>query len=61
MLGSISIFVHSASPKRNESDTALVVTEAQWDSMIAIGLRAGFVLGQAVGAHMKALRATLES
>jgi 3-oxoacyl-[acyl-carrier protein] reductase len=53
-LGSISIFVHSASPKRNESDAALAVTEAQWDSMIAVGLRAGFVLGQAVGAHMKA-------
>ena len=55
-LGSISIFVHSASPKRYESDAALAVTEAQWDSMIAIGLRAGFVLGQAVGAHMKAHR-----
>ncbi len=53
-LGSISIFVHSASPRRYESDVALAVTEAQWDSMITVGLRAGFVLGQAVGAHMKA-------
>jgi NAD(P)-dependent dehydrogenase (short-subunit alcohol dehydrogenase family) len=34
----------------------LAVTEAQWDSMITVGLRAGFVLGQAVGAHMKAHR-----
>jgi len=54
MLESISILVHSASPKRNESDAALAVTEAQWDSMVTVGLRAGFVLGQAVGAHMKA-------
>ncbi len=54
MLESISILVHSASPKRNESDAVLAVTEAQWDSMVTVGLRAGFVLGQAVGAHMKA-------
>jgi NAD(P)-dependent dehydrogenase (short-subunit alcohol dehydrogenase family) len=55
-LGSISIFVHSASPKRHESETALAVTEAQWDAMTTVGLRAGFVLGQAVGAHMKERR-----
>jgi 3-oxoacyl-[acyl-carrier protein] reductase len=55
-LGSISILVHSASPRRHESDVALAVAEAQWDSMITVGLRAGFVLGQAVGAHMKAHR-----
>jgi len=53
-LGSISIFVHSASPKRHESQTALAVTEAQWDAMLTVGLRSGFVLGQAAGAHMKA-------
>jgi NAD(P)-dependent dehydrogenase (short-subunit alcohol dehydrogenase family) len=52
-LGSVSIFVHSASPKRHESETALAVTEAQWDSMTTVGLRAGFVLGQLVGSHMK--------
>jgi NAD(P)-dependent dehydrogenase (short-subunit alcohol dehydrogenase family) len=52
-LGSISIFVHSASPKRHENETALVVTEAEWDAMTTVGLRAGFVLGQAAGAHMK--------
>jgi NAD(P)-dependent dehydrogenase (short-subunit alcohol dehydrogenase family) len=46
--------VHSASPKRLESETALAVTEAEWDSMTSVGLRAGFVLGQAAGAHMKA-------
>ena len=53
-LGSISIFVHSASPRRFESETALAVTEAEWDSMTSVGLRAGFLLGQAAGAHMKA-------
>jgi NAD(P)-dependent dehydrogenase (short-subunit alcohol dehydrogenase family) len=52
--GAISILVHSASPKRHESQTALAVTEAEWDSMITVGLRAGFVLGQAAGAAMKA-------
>ena len=53
-LGTMSIFVHCAAPKRNESETALAVTEAQWDAMVTVGLRAGFVLGQAAGAHMKA-------
>jgi len=54
VLGSISIFVHSASPRRLENETALGVTEAEWDLMTSVGLRAGFLLGQAVGAHMKA-------
>ena len=53
-LGSVSILVHSASPRRHESETALAVTEAQWDAMVTVGLRAGFVLGQAAGNHMKA-------
>lgn len=53
-LGAVSIFVHSASPKRRESETALAVTEAEWDAMVDVGLRSGFVLGQAAGAHMKA-------
>jgi 3-oxoacyl-[acyl-carrier protein] reductase len=54
--GAISILVHSASPKRHENQTALAVTEAEWDSMLTVGLRAGFVLGQAAGAQMKARR-----
>jgi len=53
-VGSLSIFVHSASPRRLESETALSVTEAEWDLMTSVGLRAGFLLGQAAGAHMKA-------
>jgi NAD(P)-dependent dehydrogenase (short-subunit alcohol dehydrogenase family) len=31
----------------------LALTEAEWDAMTTVGLRAGFVLGQAAGAHMK--------
>ena len=53
-LGRISVFVHSASPKRSEDQTILAVSEAQWDAMLSVGLRAGFVLGQAAGTHMKA-------
>jgi 3-oxoacyl-[acyl-carrier protein] reductase len=53
-LGSVSIMVHCASPRRRESETALAVTETEWDAMVTVGLRAGFVLGQAAGRHMKA-------
>jgi len=53
-VGSISILVHSAAPKRRESETVLAVTESEWDAMVGIGLRSGFVLGQAAGAHMTA-------
>ncbi|MEJ1974821.1 MAG: SDR family oxidoreductase [Acetobacteraceae bacterium] len=52
-LGRISVFVHCAAPRRREEQTALAVTEAQWDEMLTINLRAGFVLGQAVGCHMR--------
>ena len=40
-LGAVSIFVHCAAPKRHEGETALAVTEAQWDAMVTVGLRAG--------------------
>ena len=53
-LGTVSILVHSASPRRHENQTVLAVTETQWDEMVTVGLRAAFVLGQAAGAHMKA-------
>ncbi|MBR0665498.1 SDR family oxidoreductase [Roseomonas hellenica] len=53
-LGTVSILVHSASPRRREEQTMLAVTEAEWDAMVNVGLRAGFVLGQAAGVHMKA-------
>ena len=52
-LGTVSIFVHSASPRRQEEQTALNVTEAQWREMLAVNLDAAFVLTQALGLHMK--------
>ena len=52
-LGKVSVFVHAASPKRQESQTALAVTEAQWREMLEINLNAGFLLAQALGRHMK--------
>jgi NAD(P)-dependent dehydrogenase (short-subunit alcohol dehydrogenase family) len=51
--GQISVFVHSAAPKRSEQQTVLNVTEAEWDAMLTVGLRSGFLLGRSVGAHMK--------
>lgn len=53
MLGKVSIFVHCAAPRRREEQTALAVTEAQWDEMVNINLRSGFLLGQAAGRHMR--------
>ena len=32
----------------------MAVSDAEWDAMLTVGLRSGFVLGQSVGAHMKA-------
>jgi NAD(P)-dependent dehydrogenase (short-subunit alcohol dehydrogenase family) len=52
-LGSVSIFVHSASPKRNEGETVLAATEAQWRQMLAVNLDAAFVLMQALGLDMR--------
>src|SRR5476649_2635509 len=49
-LGQISIFVHSAAPRRSEDQKMMAVTEEQWDAMLNVGLRSGFVLGQSVGA-----------
>jgi len=52
-LGGVSIFVHSASPRRREEDTALEVSEATWRAMQEVNLNAGFLLGQALGRHMR--------
>lgn len=52
-LGSISLFVHAASPRRREVDHAMALSEDIWDSMIEVNLRSGFFLGRAVGAHMR--------
>jgi NAD(P)-dependent dehydrogenase (short-subunit alcohol dehydrogenase family) len=51
-LGKVSIFVHSASPRRQEAQTALAVSEAQWREMLAVNLDAAFALAQTLGRHM---------
>jgi 3-oxoacyl-[acyl-carrier protein] reductase len=52
-LGSVSIFVHAASPRREETQTALQVTFEQWREMLAVNLDAAFILCQRLGRHMK--------
>jgi NAD(P)-dependent dehydrogenase (short-subunit alcohol dehydrogenase family) len=52
-LGSISLFVHAASPRRLEADTPLTVSEATWDAMTEINLRTGFFLAREIGRHMR--------
>lgn len=52
-LGKVTLFVHAASPRRHESQTALAVTEGEWREMLEINLNAGFLLAQALGRHMK--------
>jgi NAD(P)-dependent dehydrogenase (short-subunit alcohol dehydrogenase family) len=51
-LGQVSIFVHCASPQRQEAQTALKVSYPQWREMLAVNLDAAFVLGQRLGRHM---------
>lgn len=52
-LGTISLFVHAASPRRREADTPLSVGEATWDAMTGVNLRAGFFLAREIGQHMR--------
>ncbi|MGQ0544822.1 MAG: SDR family NAD(P)-dependent oxidoreductase [Betaproteobacteria bacterium] len=51
-LGSVSIFVHSASPRRQEDQTVLKASEAQWREMLSVNLDAAFILMQVLGKHM---------
>jgi NAD(P)-dependent dehydrogenase (short-subunit alcohol dehydrogenase family) len=53
-LGTLSLFVHSASPRRMEADTVLSVSEDTWDRMLAVNLRAGFVLAREAAREMMA-------
>src|SRR4029453_12839168 len=48
-LGTISLLVHAASPRRHEVDTPLSVDEATWDAMSDINLRSGFFLAREAG------------
>ena len=52
-LGKVSIFVHCASPRRQESQTVLGVSEAQWREMLAVNLDAAFAISQIIGSHMR--------
>jgi NAD(P)-dependent dehydrogenase (short-subunit alcohol dehydrogenase family) len=52
-LGSVSIFVHCASPQRQEAKHMMAVSYAEWREMIAVNLDAAFVIAQKLGAHMK--------
>jgi NAD(P)-dependent dehydrogenase (short-subunit alcohol dehydrogenase family) len=52
-LGTISLFVHAASPRRQEVDTPLSVSEATWDAMTDINLRSGFFLAREAGRQMR--------
>jgi 3-oxoacyl-[acyl-carrier protein] reductase len=53
-LGRLSILVHSASPKREENQTADAVTDEQWLAMTNVNLHSGFKLGRAAAQHMRA-------
>jgi NAD(P)-dependent dehydrogenase (short-subunit alcohol dehydrogenase family) len=48
----VSIFVHAASPRRQEGQKMLQVTESQWREMLSVNLDAAFVIAQALGRHM---------
>lgn len=52
-LGKVSIFVHAASPRRQENQKVLQVSYEQWREMLSVNLDAAFVLGQRLGLHMK--------
>jgi len=49
----VSLFVHSASPPRKESDGALAVGEATFDAMLNTNVRSGFLLARALGQRMR--------
>jgi NAD(P)-dependent dehydrogenase (short-subunit alcohol dehydrogenase family) len=51
-LGRVSIFVHCASPRRQEPQTALKVDDAQWREMLGVNLDAAFAIGQSMARHM---------
>jgi len=51
-LGKVSIFVHCASPRRQESQTVLGASFEQWREMLAVNLDAAFVICQALSRHM---------
>lgn len=51
--GTVSIFVHAASPPRKEAQTTSRVTEQEWREMLEVQLNSGFLIAQALGNHMR--------
>jgi len=51
-LGKVSIYVHCASPRRQESQTVKELKFEEWREMLAVNLDAAFVLSQAISKHM---------
>jgi len=51
-LGKVSIFVHCASPRRQESQTVLGATFEQWREMLAVNLDAAFCISQIISKQM---------
>jgi NAD(P)-dependent dehydrogenase (short-subunit alcohol dehydrogenase family) len=50
----VHMLVHSACPRRHETDTPHNVSEATFDAMLTTNVRSGFFLGREIGARMKA-------
>ena len=50
--GPVTIFVHSAAPRRIETQTVLKVSEDEWDAMVDTNLRSGFFLAQGLAQDM---------
>ena len=48
----VSMFVHSASPRRLEKWNVGAVTEAEYDAMVNTNVRSGFFIARAIGQHM---------
>src|SRR5258706_6642861 len=51
-LGTVSIFVHSASPRRQEAQTVLGASYEQWREMLSVNLDAAFCISQIISKHM---------
>jgi 3-oxoacyl-[acyl-carrier protein] reductase len=52
----VSIFVHSASPRRKEADRLLAVDDATWREMQEVNLNSGFTLSRELAQDMIARR-----
>ena len=52
--GGLDVLVHSASPRRLESDTLFGLSDETWDRMLAVNLTAGFRLARRAAREMLA-------